>query len=57
MLIKFSVCRQVFDFTLEAEEMKNVTALNRGWRYIVPMIEVSELFFVSLCGVLNFVSI
>ncbi|KAM4739679.1 aldo-keto reductase family 1 member A1-B isoform 1-T1 [Anableps anableps] len=31
---------QVFDFTLEAEEMKSITALNRGWRYIVPMIEV-----------------
>uniref|UniRef100_A0A8C2XUD3 alcohol dehydrogenase (NADP(+)) n=1 Tax=Cyclopterus lumpus TaxID=8103 RepID=A0A8C2XUD3_CYCLU len=31
---------QVFDFTLEAEEMKNITALNRGWRYIVPMIQV-----------------
>ncbi|XP_060887127.1 aldo-keto reductase family 1 member A1-B isoform X1 [Labrus mixtus] len=31
---------QVFDFTLEAEEMKSVTALNKGWRYIVPMIEV-----------------
>ncbi|KAI3368437.1 hypothetical protein L3Q82_025451, partial [Scortum barcoo] len=33
---------QVFDFTLEAEEMKSVTALNRGWRYIVPMIQVSR---------------
>ncbi|XP_041863192.1 aldo-keto reductase family 1 member A1-B [Melanotaenia boesemani] len=31
---------QVFDFTLEAEEVKSITALNRGWRYIVPMIEV-----------------
>ncbi|XP_018525310.1 aldo-keto reductase family 1 member A1-B isoform X2 [Lates calcarifer] len=31
---------QVFDFTLEAEEMKSITALNKGWRYIVPMIEV-----------------
>ncbi|XP_022072493.1 aldo-keto reductase family 1 member A1-B isoform X1 [Acanthochromis polyacanthus] len=31
---------QVFDFTLEADEMKSITALNRGWRYIVPMIEV-----------------
>lgn len=31
---------QVFDFTLEADEMKTITALNKGWRYIVPMIEV-----------------
>ncbi|KAM8888475.1 aldo-keto reductase family 1 member A1-B isoform 1-T1 [Synchiropus picturatus] len=31
---------QVFDFTLEADEMKSITALNKGWRYIVPMIEV-----------------
>ncbi|XP_036377099.1 aldo-keto reductase family 1 member A1-B isoform X1 [Megalops cyprinoides] len=31
---------QVFDFTLEEEEMKSVTALNRGWRYIVPTITV-----------------
>uniref|UniRef100_A0AAX7T8L2 alcohol dehydrogenase (NADP(+)) n=1 Tax=Astatotilapia calliptera TaxID=8154 RepID=A0AAX7T8L2_ASTCA len=31
---------QVFDFTLEAEEMKSIAALTRGWRYIVPMIEV-----------------
>uniref|UniRef100_A0AAQ5ZLY7 NADP-dependent oxidoreductase domain-containing protein n=1 Tax=Amphiprion ocellaris TaxID=80972 RepID=A0AAQ5ZLY7_AMPOC len=31
---------QVFDFTLEADEMKSITALTRGWRYIVPMIEV-----------------
>eukprot|EP00066_Takifugu_rubripes_P010545 XP_003978454.1 PREDICTED: alcohol dehydrogenase [NADP(+)] [Takifugu rubripes] len=31
---------QVFDFILEQEEMKNITALNRGWRYIVPMIKV-----------------
>lgn len=31
---------QVFDFSLEAEEMKTITALNKGWRYIVPMIEV-----------------
>ncbi|KAL3999979.1 hepatocyte growth factor-regulated tyrosine kinase substrate [Sarotherodon galilaeus] len=35
---------QVFDFTLEAEEMKSIGALNRGWRYIVPMIEVSGLY-------------
>uniref|UniRef100_A0A668ACC0 alcohol dehydrogenase (NADP(+)) n=1 Tax=Myripristis murdjan TaxID=586833 RepID=A0A668ACC0_9TELE len=31
---------QVFDFTLEGEEMKSVTDLNKGWRYIVPMIQV-----------------
>ncbi|XP_037324581.2 aldo-keto reductase family 1 member A1-B isoform X1 [Pungitius pungitius] len=31
---------QVFDFTLEAEEMQSIEALNRGWRYIVPMIQV-----------------
>ncbi|MBN3302207.1 aldo-keto reductase family 1 member A1-B [Amia ocellicauda] len=31
---------QVFDFTLEAEEMKAVTELNKGWRYIVPTITV-----------------
>ncbi len=32
---------QVFDFTLEPEEMNQVTALHRGWRYIVPTITVS----------------
>uniref|UniRef100_A0A8C8DIY6 alcohol dehydrogenase (NADP(+)) n=1 Tax=Oryzias sinensis TaxID=183150 RepID=A0A8C8DIY6_9TELE len=31
---------QVFDFSLEAEEVKSITALDRGCRYIVPMIEV-----------------
>ncbi|XP_013978814.1 aldo-keto reductase family 1 member A1-B isoform X1 [Salmo salar] len=31
---------QVFDFTLEAEEMNCITALNRGWRYIVPTVTV-----------------
>ncbi|XP_062853169.1 aldo-keto reductase family 1 member A1-B isoform X1 [Trichomycterus rosablanca] len=31
---------QVFDFTLEPEEMNSVTALNKGWRYIVPTITV-----------------
>ncbi|XP_068174620.1 aldo-keto reductase family 1 member A1-B [Antennarius striatus] len=31
---------QVFDFTLEDQEMKSVTALNKGWRYIVPSITV-----------------
>lgn len=36
--------RQVFGFNLEAEEMKSITALNKGWRYIVPMIEVSKLY-------------
>uniref|UniRef100_A0A6Q2XHT0 alcohol dehydrogenase (NADP(+)) n=1 Tax=Esox lucius TaxID=8010 RepID=A0A6Q2XHT0_ESOLU len=30
----------VFDFTLEAEEMTCITALNRCWRYIVPTITV-----------------
>uniref|UniRef100_A0A3P8U7G0 alcohol dehydrogenase (NADP(+)) n=1 Tax=Amphiprion percula TaxID=161767 RepID=A0A3P8U7G0_AMPPE len=35
---------QVFDFTLEADEMKSITALTRGWRYIVPMIEVSAFY-------------
>lgn len=44
--ISFCVC-QVFDFTLEAEEMKSITALNRGWRYIVPVIEVSKVFTLS----------
>lgn len=32
---------QVFDFILEEEEMKTITALNRGWRYIIPTITVS----------------
>ncbi|KAM9384146.1 aldo-keto reductase family 1 member A1-B-like isoform 2-T3 [Pholidichthys leucotaenia] len=31
---------QIFDFKLEADEMERITALNRGWRYIVSMIEV-----------------
>ncbi|XP_064189720.1 aldo-keto reductase family 1 member A1-B [Anguilla rostrata] len=31
---------QVFDFTLEAEEVKSIMALNKGWRYIVPVITV-----------------
>nr|XP_055068305.1 aldo-keto reductase family 1 member A1-B isoform X2 [Misgurnus anguillicaudatus]XP_055068306.1 aldo-keto reductase family 1 member A1-B isoform X2 [Misgurnus anguillicaudatus] len=31
---------QLFDFSLEPEEMSQVTALNRGWRYIVPTITV-----------------
>ncbi|XP_072295186.1 aldo-keto reductase family 1 member A1-B [Eucyclogobius newberryi] len=31
---------QVFDFTLQPEEMDSISALNRNWRYIVPMVEV-----------------
>ncbi|XP_028856183.1 aldo-keto reductase family 1 member A1-B isoform X1 [Denticeps clupeoides] len=31
---------QVFDFTLEADEINSITALARGWRYIVPTITV-----------------
>lgn len=31
---------EVYDFTLQADEMDSITALNRGWRYIVPMVEV-----------------
>ncbi|XP_051563751.1 aldo-keto reductase family 1 member A1-B isoform X1 [Myxocyprinus asiaticus] len=31
---------EVFDFTLEPEEMSHMTELNRGWRYIVPSITV-----------------
>ncbi|XP_027693872.1 alcohol dehydrogenase [NADP(+)] [Vombatus ursinus] len=31
---------QVFDFTLTPEEMKQMGALNKNWRYIVPMITV-----------------
>lgn len=31
---------QVFDFSLQADEMEKITALNRDWRYIVPMVEV-----------------
>ncbi|XP_034036226.1 aldo-keto reductase family 1 member A1-B isoform X2 [Thalassophryne amazonica] len=33
---------QVFDFMLETQEMQSITALNKGWRYIVPMIQVGE---------------
>ncbi|XP_013210747.1 alcohol dehydrogenase [NADP(+)] isoform X1 [Microtus ochrogaster] len=29
---------QVFDFTFSPEEMKQLDALNKNWRYIVPMI-------------------
>ncbi|KAM9384148.1 aldo-keto reductase family 1 member A1-B-like [Pholidichthys leucotaenia] len=32
---------QIFDLKLEADEMERIMALNRGWRYIVPMIEVN----------------
>lgn len=42
----------MFDFTLEAEEMQSVTALNKRWRYIVPMIEVSR-FFLYLLGLVS----
>uniref|UniRef100_A0A672YRS2 Aldo-keto reductase family 1, member A1b (aldehyde reductase) n=1 Tax=Sphaeramia orbicularis TaxID=375764 RepID=A0A672YRS2_9TELE len=37
-----SVTESLFDFTLEAEEMQTISALNKGWRYIVPMIETSS---------------
>ena len=32
---------QVFDFTFSPEEMKQLDALNKNWRYIVPMLTVS----------------
>lgn len=38
----YSAHLQVFDFTLDPEEMSQVTALHRGWRYIVPTITVSH---------------
>lgn len=31
---------QIFDFSLEAEEMKSITELSQAWRYIVPTIQV-----------------
>ncbi|XP_019711402.1 aldo-keto reductase family 1 member A1-B isoform X2 [Hippocampus comes] len=31
---------QVFDFTLSAEEMSDLAALNKNWRYILPVIQV-----------------
>ncbi|XP_038616159.1 aldo-keto reductase family 1 member A1 [Tachyglossus aculeatus] len=31
---------QLFDFSLTPEEMKQMAALNKNWRYIVPMITV-----------------
>lgn len=31
---------QVFDFTVSPEEMKQLNALNKNWRYIVPMLMV-----------------
>ncbi|KAF7711829.1 hypothetical protein HF521_000840 [Silurus meridionalis] len=33
---------QIFDFTLEPDEMNSITALNKGWRYIVPTITVDD---------------
>lgn len=33
----------MFDFTLEPEEINQVTALHKGWRYIVPTITVSHI--------------
>ncbi|KAM9000718.1 aldo-keto reductase family 1 member A1 isoform X2 [Sarcophilus harrisii] len=33
---------QVFDFALTPEEMKQMGALNKNWRYIVPMITMGE---------------
>lgn len=49
------VCGQVFDFTLETEEMSSITALNRNWRYIVPTITVSSMhphipYLQSICS-------
>lgn len=38
---KLLIC-QIFDFTLDVDEMKSVTMLNKNWRYIVPIIEVSK---------------
>ncbi|XP_053325471.1 aldo-keto reductase family 1 member A1 isoform X2 [Spea bombifrons] len=32
---------QVFDFSLSDEEMKEIGALNKNWRYIIPLITVS----------------
>uniref|UniRef100_A0A8C9SVR3 alcohol dehydrogenase (NADP(+)) n=1 Tax=Scleropages formosus TaxID=113540 RepID=A0A8C9SVR3_SCLFO len=31
---------QIFDFALDPEEVNKVTALDRGWRYIIPMVTV-----------------
>ncbi|XP_077439914.1 aldo-keto reductase family 1 member A1-B isoform X1 [Vanacampus margaritifer] len=31
---------QVFDFTLSAAEMSSLTALNKNWRYILPVLQV-----------------
>ncbi|KAM9796083.1 aldo-keto reductase family 1 member A1-B isoform 3-T3 [Syngnathus typhle] len=33
---------QVFDFTLSEEEMTSLAALNKNWRYILPVIEQAE---------------
>ncbi|XP_063283767.1 aldo-keto reductase family 1 member A1 isoform X1 [Pelobates fuscus] len=32
---------QVFDFCLTEEEMKEIGGLNKGWRYIIPLITVN----------------
>ncbi|XP_077572965.1 aldo-keto reductase family 1 member A1-B isoform X2 [Stigmatopora nigra] len=32
---------QIFDFDLSADEMSAVTALDRKWRYVLPVVEVS----------------
>ena len=39
---------QIFDFSLEGEEMKSITDLHRGWRYIVPTITVSTMGSLTL---------
>ncbi|XP_062047174.1 aldo-keto reductase family 1 member A1 isoform X1 [Lepus europaeus] len=36
---------QVFDFTFSPEVMKQLDALNRNWRYIVPMIVIKARVF------------
>lgn len=40
---------QVLNFILDEEEMKTITALNRGWRYIVPTITASPMFSSYSC--------
>lgn len=35
---------QVFDFNLTEEEMKEIGALNKNWRYIIPLITVSPTY-------------
>lgn len=46
---------QIFDFTLDVEEMKSVTLLNKNWRYIVPMIDVRkpDWLFLPRCVTIN----